>query len=117
MTRLPEPADVNRHDDNQVTVTIDVTENLVFFPGHFPGRPVLPGVVMLDWVIELAQRYLPVDVQFAGMNAVKFRQMVRPPLRIYLHIHYRPDLGKLVYRVYSDGAEHSSGKISQVTGR
>ncbi|HEY9034026.1 MAG TPA: hypothetical protein VIN71_08825 [Pseudomonadales bacterium] len=111
MTRLPEPLEVIRHDPYSISVVLEVDETLPFFPGHFPGQPVLPGVVMLDWVASLAERYLPLRIEFARLEAVKFKQMVRPVQKIRVDIQFKADSGKLVYRLTSDSAEHSSGRI------
>lgn len=41
-------------------------------PGHFPGRPVVPGVLLLDGVIEMATRWLGVPVQVRSLRQAKF---------------------------------------------
>ena len=41
-------------------------------PGHFPGRPVVPGVVLLDHVLALVGRGTPAACR------VKFTSVVRP---------------------------------------
>jgi 3-hydroxyacyl-[acyl-carrier-protein] dehydratase len=57
----------------------NVTINEPFFEGHFPNRPVMPGVLMLE---ALAQASALLDDQmiyyFAGMNDVRFRRPVEP---------------------------------------
>lgn len=55
-----------------------------FLQGHFPGFPVVPGVILCEMIAqsagilvkdELAKGLLPL---FAGMEGVRFRRMVRP---------------------------------------
>ncbi len=44
-------------------------------PGHFPGDPLVPGVVLLDHVLALV---LPAGAVAAGLPMVKFLRPVRP---------------------------------------
>jgi 3-hydroxyacyl-[acyl-carrier-protein] dehydratase len=46
--------------------------------GHFPGRPIVPGVVLLDAAIALILRERPASV-LAGLDDVKFLAPVLPP--------------------------------------
>ena len=41
-------------------------------PGHFPGRPVVPGVLLLDGVIEAANRWLGIPLRVRGLRQAKF---------------------------------------------
>lgn len=45
--------------------------------GHFPGNPVVPGVVLLDEVLSLIRRHYPGQA-LAGIPAVKFLSPLRP---------------------------------------
>ena len=45
-------------------------------PGHFPGQPVVPGVVLLDRVVAAVERAWPVRV--AGFGQVKFLRPLLP---------------------------------------
>lgn len=63
----------------------NVTANEPFFQGHFPGRPVFPGVLMLEALAQLGVIYAKMEtkqwdvlVVFAGCEDIKFRQMVLP---------------------------------------
>ncbi|XOF33377.1 MAG: 3-hydroxyacyl-ACP dehydratase FabZ [Candidatus Electrothrix sp. YB6] len=57
-----------------------------FFQGHFPGEPVMPGVLILEGLAQtgavlayLSNKELDGKlVYFAGMDKVRFRQVVRP---------------------------------------
>lgn len=46
-------------------------------PGHFPGTPVVPGVVLLNEVLVELQRQLP-EVEVAGIKKLKFLRMLFP---------------------------------------
>lgn len=47
-------------------------------PGHFPGRPIVPGVVLLDTVIAGAERWLGRSLQVKALPQTKFVQPLLP---------------------------------------
>jgi len=56
-----------------------------FFPGHFPGRPTLPGVLMCESIAQLGAYALLTDPQhqsklplFGGLDGARFRRQVGP---------------------------------------
>jgi 3-hydroxyacyl-[acyl-carrier-protein] dehydratase len=66
-------------------------------PGHIPGRPLLPGVLMLELAAQLASFYAKKFIQwntfigFGGVEDCRFRQEVAPPTRLYV-------LGEQIWR-------------------
>ncbi len=48
------------------------------FPGHFPGRPILPGVVLVDQAMRLAASVVKPGVAIRGLGNAKFFQPVAP---------------------------------------
>lgn len=83
----------------------NVTINEPFFQGHFPGLPVMPGVLILEALAQaggvLLVKSTGVDLNgnvllFTGMEKVRFRRPVRPGDRLVLKLdHYRRKLNLL----------------------
>ena len=60
-----------------------------FLQGHFPGNPVVPGVVLCEMIgqscaVLLGERLLGKTPFFTGMNKVKFRRTARPGDKLVL---------------------------------
>ena len=56
-----------------------------FFPGHFPGRPTLPGVLMVEAIAQMGavavltdERYAGKLPLFGGLDGARFRRQVSP---------------------------------------
>lgn len=47
-------------------------------PGHFPGSPVVPGVVVLDQVLKAAELWGTRSVRITGLKQVKFHAPLLP---------------------------------------
>jgi len=55
-----------------------VPPTLVHFAGHFPGLPILPGVVQIDWAMRLAAEHVPGVRALASIEQLKFKAPVPP---------------------------------------
>lgn len=62
----------------RIEASICVAHDHPALPGHFPGQPVVPGVVLLDRVIEAAEASLGRSVRVVGMPQVKFLSPLLP---------------------------------------
>lgn len=79
-----------------LTALKNVTINEPFFTGHFPGNPIMPGVLMLEALAQASailsnlSRVPPEGYQFlyyfAGIDNVKFKQIVRPGDQLRLEV-------------------------------
>jgi beta-hydroxyacyl-ACP dehydratase FabZ len=64
----------------------NVTINEPFFQGHFPGHPIMPGVLIIEAMAQVGGMLLMSAVEdpeskivyFMSLNNVKFRQPVKP---------------------------------------
>ena len=71
----------------------DVTDEEFWIRGHIPGRPLMPGVIMIEAAAQLCSFFLKEIYQeqgfigFAGIESAKFRSVVEPGQRLYLLGH------------------------------
>ena len=78
---------ITEYDENHVTGYKNVTINESFFQGHFPEEPVMPGVLILESMgqvasvlagIKIAESQNIKTVFLAGVDKARFRRPVRP---------------------------------------
>ena len=76
---------VTRIEGNEITAEKNVTINEPFFKGHFPGHPVMPGVLQLEAMAQVAGILMLKQADNAGKIAyfmaadkVKWRKPVKP---------------------------------------
>ena len=101
-----------RHEDDQWLLELAVPVDLAHFSGHFPRTPVLPGVVQIDWAINLARQLIEnLPPHFQGMEVLKFQQLARPGDRLQLTLRFDADRGKLHFSYRNGDAPCSSGRI------
>jgi hypothetical protein len=95
----------------QAAVSLDIVPQLRVFDGHFPGAPVLPGVVQLDWAIEFGRQVFPLPGRFLRAEQLKFSQPVLPPLQLELALEWDDTARRLGFRFSSQRGLHSSGRL------
>jgi len=87
--------EINSEDESLVAIK-NVTFNEPHFTGHFPEKPVMPGVLIIEALAQAAALYvmqsLKLDscenktVYFMSIDNAKFRQIVSPGDALYLHV-------------------------------
>lgn len=71
----------------------NVTANEPFFVGHFPGIPIMPGVLILEALAQLGcvamlvkEEYKDMIGLFAGLDNVRFKRQVVPGDKLELYV-------------------------------
>lgn len=102
-----------RHEIGQRELSLQclIPRDLVYFDGHMPDNPVLPGIVQLHWAQLYGRELLSVSGDFERLEAVKFQQVIRPHYEVEMNLVYHADAGKLKFRFESARGVHSSGRI------
>lgn len=100
----------------------NVSMNEYYFQGHFPGRPVMPGVLILEAVAQTGGLLLLMDIPdrdkkllyFVAVDGARFRRPVVPgdQLRIEVKVlNWRGDFCKLEGKATVNGELAAEGTV------
>jgi UDP-3-O-[3-hydroxymyristoyl] N-acetylglucosamine deacetylase/3-hydroxyacyl-[acyl-carrier-protein] dehydratase len=115
--------------DTSIVGVKNVTFNEWFFPGHFPGNPVMPGVLQIEALAQtggiLCINAMPkgnYDTYFLKINNCKFKQMVKPGdtmlLKLELMAPIRRGICEMRGTVYVNGKVATESElVAQVVKR
>jgi beta-hydroxyacyl-ACP dehydratase FabZ len=102
-------------DGERILAWKNVTANEPFFAGHFPGHPIMPGVLICEALVQAggllascSKDGLPADygVVLAGLERVRFRRPVVPGDQLRLEVellHKRRPLWKMKGKALVEG--------------
>jgi len=85
---------------DHITASTRVPADSVWYAGHFPGNPILPGIAVLALVKEAilaAELREKRRVEITGIGRVRFRLPVKPDDRMTLKISRERKQGGLTY--------------------
>jgi len=108
------------YEVNQYLIAFkNVTYNEPFFAGHFPTRPIMPGVLIIEALAQatglLAMESHPDEVgekalyYFVGIDKARFKRIVEPGDRLTLEVH----LNKVRQGIWRfSGRAHVEGEMA-----
>ena len=91
------------------TFNLSAPDNLIYFEGHFPGQPILPGVVQISWANHFAKKLLHISGRFLRLEKLKFQQVIQPNDNIWLKLSWDNTKNKLSFQYTCKGRSLSSG--------
>ncbi|HKJ65752.1 MAG TPA: hypothetical protein VJ969_10130 [Desulfopila sp.] len=91
------------------SITYDKTSH--WFSGHFPGRPILPGVAQLKAVLDCIIATEKEQLTFSGLSRVKFKRIVTPDEQLDIHITRGNEKHQYMFTITSDDEDVCSGRI------
>ena len=101
--------------ENSITTSKHLTGNEDFFRGHFPGRPVFPGVLMCEAVFQTGALLMALKGQGAGntktavvsrIQSTKFKNMAKPGDTLNITVDFVETLANAAFmkgKITADG--------------
>jgi len=96
-----------------VSAVKNVRGDEYFFRGHFPGNPIMPGVLIVEAIAQagaIVVLMLPENkgkiVLFAGIDKARFKRIVRPGDELVIEVEitdFRRNIGKAKGNAYVNG--------------
>lgn len=102
-------------EDGTLSADVHIPTDALWFDGHFPGWPVLPGIAQLGMVFDVVRHALNGPVRVAEVSRVRFRQMIAPDDRLTVVTESRPGDGRYAFRITRGGEVVCTGTMT-VTG-
>lgn len=110
------------HDAGGLVATKNVTGGEDFFQGHFPGAPVMPGVLLMEslaqaagiWLLERARDPSGLEVHVVGIDEAKFRRPAVPGDQLRLEVrvlHQRGALCRIKGEILCAGKRVAEGRL------
>jgi 3-hydroxyacyl-[acyl-carrier-protein] dehydratase len=87
--------------------SVRIASNHPSLPGHFPGQPIVPGVVLLDCVLAEAERWLQRPVRPSSLPNAKFTAPLLPEQDAELQL--KLDGNDLRFSLSRDGSSLAQG--------
>ena len=99
-------------ENNEGTCTFSVPGEFSGYRGHFPGNPILPGIVQLSFVRRLAERRLGRSLRLAGVKRVKYLRLITPDMPVTLTLALEPGETEGTWSANASLVNGDGGRVS-----
>jgi acyl-coenzyme A synthetase/AMP-(fatty) acid ligase/3-hydroxymyristoyl/3-hydroxydecanoyl-(acyl carrier protein) dehydratase len=111
----PLQMDIRKHTDTEAEVAFTLPEELIYFKGHFPGRPILPGVAQTHIAVLIAQKLWGEWPSDSNLQKLKFKRVLLPGDAVVLKLKRDPASGRLTFAYGFRDIDASQGEIGGFT--
>ena len=90
---------------------LSIWPDLASLGGGVRAAPILQEMKQIERALNLGEQLIDLPTRFAGMEVLKFQQLVRPGDQIELHLRFDRERSKLYFAYRNGVAACSSGRI------
>ncbi len=98
-------------NEKNVFATVIADAGSPWFAGHFPDKPILPGIAQLNMVIECLEKVLQKDFILQKMARIKFKQLIRPGDILDIHAVAAKQENSYTFHIQNKDKEVCSGRL------
>lgn len=102
--------ELDKKSDNSIYAAIQVKKESLWFRGHFPDNPILPGIAQLSMVFDLIQQSNDNEKKIKKIHKTKFRQPVKPDDTIKITVVSK-DINSYFFKIVNNNGLISSGSM------
>lgn len=101
--------------EDQFSASVSFNPEHPVFGGHFPGQPVVPGVVLVEIAVAVASRAAGLDLAMKEASSMKFLNMIDPEVNPVLRIEgslikNEDEMYKSNVRIYTEDTDFAKFK-------
>ena len=86
MNRWYSLTNITCSDSNEIFAEAEAGEDSLWFSGHFPEAPILPGIAQLALILDSLQEAFKSNLRITGLTRVKFKQIIKPGNTLKINI-------------------------------
>ncbi len=98
-----------RREADTVLMQLRIPADLSHLAGHFPGLPIVPGVVLLKWAIDFGRRAFDLPAAFKRLSGVKFMRVMPLDTDVSLTLRHTGD--ELSFEYDEAGSSCVQGRV------
>jgi len=105
--------DCEQPESDKITANVDVSEDSLWFSGHFPEEPILPGIAQIKIIFDLLNQFNGGNLKIEGVSRVRFKKIIRPNDKLKLVATKHKDKPKLyIFKILAEDELACSGNIT-----
>lgn len=109
---ITSPTILGRNLDNaRAEFELQIPADLLYFMGHFPNAPILPGVVQVHWAVKFSNQSFSLTHEVPKIMQVKFQKVILPKALVTLVLKFDTEKQWVVFGYHSNLGDHSSGQL------